>query len=116
MQIRKEHRVTYKEVSRYPAVRRDLSLLVSDGTSFDRLKQLASHAETRILKEVSIFDKYTPKNDQQGRLPDGKKSYALSFVLRDDEKTLTDKQVDQVMQRLIKIGRASCRERVCQYV
>src|SRR3546814_6833189 len=88
MQIRKEHRVTYKEVSRYPAVRRDLSLLVSDGTSFDRLKQLASHAETRILKEVSIFDKYTPKNDQQGRLADGKKSYALRFVLRDDEKTL----------------------------
>src|SRR3546814_6750209 len=74
---------------------------ISDWSSDVCSSDLASHAETRILKEVSIFDKYTPKNDQQGRLPDGKKSYALSFVLRDDEKTLTDKQVDQVMQRLI---------------
>lgn len=53
------------------------------------------------MKEVSIFDQYIPGKDHKGQLPPGTKSYALTFTLRDDEKTLTDKQIDQVMQRLI---------------
>lgn len=101
LSLRKDHGIRYREVPRFPAVRRDLSLLIRQETSFQRLKEIALKTERKILKEVSIFDQYIPGKDHKGQLPPGTKSYALTFTLRDDEKTLTDKQIDQVMQRLI---------------
>ncbi|HYH55990.1 MAG TPA: phenylalanine--tRNA ligase subunit beta, partial [Anseongella sp.] len=101
VELRTRHAIRYREVPRFPSVRRDLSLLTDLETSFDYLKQIAFRAENRILREVSIFDKYIPQAGQKGSIPAGKKSYALSFILRDEERTLADKQIEQVMQRLI---------------
>lgn len=101
LELRKKHYVTYREVPRFPSVRRDLSLLMDNETAFADLEELARKAERRILKEVIIFDKYIPGAGEKGKLPPGKKSYALSFILRDEEKTLTEKQIEQAMQRLI---------------
>lgn len=88
--------ITYQEVSKFPAVRRDLSLLIDRAVTFAQLEKIARDAERKLLKEVNIFDVYEGKN-----LPAGRKSYALSFLLQDDEKTLTDQQIDAVMQKLI---------------
>lgn len=92
----RNNKIVYKEISRFPAVRRDLSMLLDEQVSFGELKNIAHKTEKTLLKEVSIFDVYTGD-----KLPEGKKSYALSFTLQDDEKTLTDKQIDSVMQKLI---------------
>ncbi len=80
---------------RFPAVRRDLSLLLASDVRFDRLRQVALNAERKLLREVDLFDVY-----EGDKLPAGKKSYALSFVLQDSEKTLTDEQVDWVIARI----------------
>jgi phenylalanyl-tRNA synthetase beta chain len=90
------NKVTYTELPKFPAVRRDLALLVDESVTFSQLKQIAIKAERKLLKSVDIFDVY--KGD---KLPEGKKSYALSFILRDDEKTLNDKVIDQTMNRFI---------------
>ncbi len=90
------NRIAYKEISKYPSVRRDLSLLLNKEVSFNQLKQIAQKTEKGLLKEVNVFDVY-----EGDKLPEGKKSYALSFVLQDEEKTLTDKQIDGIMQKLI---------------
>lgn len=92
----RKNTIKYKEVSKYPAVRRDLSLLVNEAVTFEQLKDIAVKTERKLLKEVNIFDVY--KGD---KLPEGKKSYALSFVLQDEEKTLNDKQIDSIIQKLI---------------
>lgn len=92
----RKHVIQYKEVSKYPAVRRDLALLVDDAVTFEQLKNIALKADRKLLKAVSIFDVY--KGD---KLPAGKKSYALSFVIQDEEKTLNDKQIDSIIQKLI---------------
>jgi len=91
-----KNKITYKEVSKYPAVRRDLSLLVNREISFDQLKNIAAKTERKLLKAMNVFDVYVGD-----KLPVDKKSYALSFELQDEEKTLTDKQIDAVMQKLI---------------
>ena len=96
MQAVKKNTIVYKEVSKFPAVRRDLSMLLDKTVSFNQLKQIALRTEKKLLKEVDVFDVY-----QGDKLPAGKKSYALSFVLQDDEKTLTDKAIDAIMQKLI---------------
>ena len=88
-------RVTYTEVPRFPAVRRDLSLLLDEGIGFDQLERLARDAERKLLRHVDLFDVY-----QGDKLPKGKKSYALSFILQDEEKTLTDDVVEKVMARI----------------
>ncbi len=88
--------IVYQEVSKFPAVRRDLSMLIDKAVSFGQLKQIAQRTERKLLKEVSVFDVY-----QGDKLPEGKKSYALSFIIQDIEKTLTDKAIDSVMQKLI---------------
>lgn len=88
--------IVYQEVSKFPAVRRDLSLLVDTAVTFGQLKQIAGRTDKKLLKEVSVFDVY-----QGDRLPAGKKSYALSFILQDTEKTLTDKAIDAIMQKII---------------
>lgn len=96
MKAIRKNKITYKEVAKFPAVRRDLSLLVDQSVDFVTLQTLAYKTDAKLIKEVSVFDVY-----QGDKLPAGKKSYALSFVLQDDEKTLTDKQIDAVMSKLI---------------
>ncbi len=87
--------LTYRAISKFPAVRRDLALIVDKAVTFESLKQVASKAERKILKEVGIFDIY-----EGDKIPEGKKSYALSFVLQDENKTLTDKIIDKAMRRI----------------
>lgn len=82
-------------LSKFPAVHRDLALLVNSNTSFDDLYQIAQKTEKQLLENVELFDVFTGKG-----IPDGKKSYALSFTLSDKNKTLTDKQIDKTMQRI----------------
>ncbi|MEO7212853.1 phenylalanine--tRNA ligase subunit beta [Mucilaginibacter sp.] len=88
--------IVYQEVSKFPAVRRDLSMLVDKSVTFGQLKQIAGRTDKKLLKEVNVFDVY-----MGDKLPAGKKSYALSFILQDTEKTLTDKAIDATMQKLI---------------
>lgn len=88
--------IVYQEVSKFPAVRRDLSMLVDTAVTFGQLKQIAQRADKKLLKEIGVFDVY-----QGDKLPAGKKSYALSFILQDTEKTLTDKAIDAIMQKII---------------
>lgn len=95
MKETKKHTVTFKEISKYPSVSRDLALLLDKGILFEQIEQIAYKAEKKLLKEVSLFDVYEGKN-----LPDGKKSYAVNFVLQDDEKTLTDNQIDAIMKKI----------------
>ena len=90
-------KIKYQEVSKFPEVRRDLSLLVNKSVSFDELKKIAITNDSKILKSVNLFDVY-----EGDKLPEGKKSYALSFTMADDTKTLTDKYVDKVMEKLMK--------------
>jgi phenylalanyl-tRNA synthetase beta chain len=92
----RKNKIVYEDVSKYPAVRRDLSMLIDKNVSFGQLKQIAQKTERKLLQEVNVFDVY-----QGDKLPAGKKSYALSFILQDNEKTLTDKAIDAIMQKLI---------------
>jgi len=92
----RNNKISYAEVSKFPSVRRDLSMLLNKDISFEQLKQIAQRTEKGLLKEVNVFDVYLGD-----KLPEGKKSYALSFLLQDEEKTLTDKQIDAIMQKLI---------------
>ena len=92
----RKNKIVYKEVSKFPSVRRDLSMLIDKAVTFGQLKQIALRTERKLLKDVSVFDVY-----QGDKLPAGKKSYALSFTLQDEEKTLTDKAIDAIMQKLI---------------
>ena len=90
-------RVSYKEPEKYPAVRRDLSLLLNSATTFSEIEKLAYDTERKLLRGVNLFDVYEGKN-----LEAGKKSYAVSFVLQDNSKTMTDQQVETVMSRIQK--------------
>ena len=92
----RNNKTFFKEISKFPSVRRDLSMLLNKDVSFEQLKLIAFKTERKLLKEVNIFDVY-----QGDRLPEGKKSYALSFVLQDEDKTLAEKQIDSVTQKLI---------------
>lgn len=94
--IAKKNKIVYQEVSKFPAVRRDLSMLIDKSVSFSQLKQIAQKTERKLLQDVDVFDVY-----EGDKLPAGKKSYALSFILQDTEKTLTDKAIDAIMQKLI---------------
>ena len=87
--------MSYRPVPRYPAVRRDLALLVNNSVKFDELKETAFKTERKILKRVGLFDIY--KGD---KIAEGKKSYALSFILQDEDKTLTDKIIEKTMKRI----------------
>lgn len=87
----------FSEIPKFPAVSRDLALLIDKEVTFDRIRRIAIKSEKKLLKQVSLFDVYEGKN-----LPEGKKSYAVNFLLQDEEKTLNDKQIDNVMQRIRK--------------
>ncbi|KQR70658.1 phenylalanine--tRNA ligase subunit beta [Pedobacter sp. Leaf176] len=96
LDIVKKNKIVNKDVSKYPQVRRDLSMLVDKGITFDSLKGIAFKTDKKLIKEVGVFDVY-----EGDKLPEGKKSYALNFILQDEEQTLTDKQIEQIMQKLI---------------
>ena len=87
--------VKVSPIAKYPEVRRDFALLLDLNVSFDAVYKLAKQTEKQLLKSVNLFDVYEGKN-----LPQGKKSYAVSFTLQDENKTLTDKQIDKVMKGL----------------
>lgn len=93
----RNNKTTYKEISKFQEVRRDLALLLDKKVTFAQLRETAFQTEKKFLKKVGLFDVYEGKN-----LPEGKKSYALSFILQDETKTLTDQQIDRMMDNLIK--------------
>ena len=86
----------YRELPKFPEVRRDLALLLDESVKFEDVERLAYQTEKKLLKQVGLFDVYEGE-----KLGEGKKSYAVSFILRDDEKTLTDKEIDKCMDRLM---------------
>ena len=88
--------VKYSEISKFPAVSRDLALLIDQDIEFARIEQIAYQTEKKLLKAVSLFDVYEGKN-----LPAGKKSYAVNFILQDTDKTMSEKAIDAIMQKLI---------------
>lgn len=92
----RKNKVGYKEISKYPPVSRDLALLLDKSVDFAQIEQIAYQTEKKLLKNVELFDVYEGKN-----LPEGKKSYAVNFILQDEGKTLNDKQIDAVMNKLI---------------
>ena len=94
-QVRKNS-VSFKEISKYPAVSRDLALLLDKQVEFAQIEAIAYKTERKYLKSVELFDVYEGKN-----LPEGKKSYAVNFILQDEQKTLTDKQIEAIMNKLI---------------
>ena len=96
LDIVKKNKIVHKDVAKYPQVRRDLSLLIDQQVTFDTLKGIAFKTDKKLIKEVGVFDVYVGD-----KLPAGKKSYALNFILQDEEQTLTDKQIDNTMQKLI---------------
>ena len=95
MKITAKKSVKFTEMSKFPAVSRDLALLIDKNITFAEIEQIALKSERKLLKEVSLFDVYEGKN-----LPEGKKSYAVNFQIQDVEKTLADKQIDKVMAKI----------------
>lgn len=96
MKVVRKNKVLYTEISKYPAVSRDLALLLDNGVEFAAIEEIARQTEKKLLKKVELFDVYEGKN-----LPTGKKSYAVNFILQDETKTLNDKQIDAIMNKLI---------------
>ena len=94
--VHKKHKVLFEELPKFQAVRRDLALLIDKTVKFNQIKEAAFKVERQLLRNVDLFDVYEGKG-----VPSGKKSYAVSFMLRDDSKTLKDKQIDKTMQKLI---------------
>jgi phenylalanyl-tRNA synthetase beta chain len=82
-------------LSKFPAVKRDLALLLDAKIEFKEIYNLAFQSERNLLKEVDLFDVY-----EGDKLPEGKKSYAVSFLIQDETQTLADKQIDKIMQKL----------------
>jgi phenylalanyl-tRNA synthetase beta chain len=90
--------INYTEVTKFPEVRRDLALLINKEVTFAEIVKLAYQTEKNILQKVNLFDVY-----EGDKLEAGKKSYAVSFILQDKEKTLNDKQIEGIMNKLIKV-------------
>lgn len=88
-------KIKFQDISKYPEVRRDLALLVDEKVSFESIYNIANQTEKSLLKEVNLFDVYQGNN-----LPEGKKSYAVSFVIQDATKTLTDAQIDKTIGKI----------------
>ena len=88
-------KIKVSNLTKFPSVKRDLALLLDEKVTFKELYDLAFQSERNLLKNVDLFDVY-----QGDKLPEGKKSYAVSFVLQDKNKTLEDRQIDKIMQKL----------------
>lgn len=97
MRATRSVKISYKEISKFPAVKRDLALLLDKNVQFAEIEKIAYETEKKLLKEVSLFDVYEGKN-----LEAGKKSYAVSFLLQDETQTLNDKMIDKIMSKLVK--------------
>jgi phenylalanyl-tRNA synthetase beta chain len=97
VELNKNEKTTIKLVPAFPAVRRDLALLIDDAINYAQLEKIAVKTDINLIKQVNVFDVY--KGD---KIESGKKSYALSFMLQDENKTLTDEEIDSVMKKLIK--------------
>ena len=95
LEIVKRNKITFKTIAKYPEVKRDFALLLDDNITFESIYKIAKQTEKQLLKTVNLFDVYQGKN-----LPKGKKSYAISFTLQDENKTLTDTQIDKIMSKL----------------
>ena len=95
LELVQQNKITFKPIPKNPGVRRDFALLVDKEITFDQIHEESFAVEKNILKNVSLFDVYEGSN-----LPEGKKSYAISFTLQDENKTLTDKEIDKIMQKL----------------
>ena len=96
MKATKKNEVLFSEVPKFPAVSRDLALLVDNAVEFAQIEQVARQTEKKLLKKVELFDVY-----EGDKLPAGKKSYAVNFILQDEEKTMGDKQIEAIMNKLI---------------
>ena len=96
MRAIKKNETLYHDISKFPSVSRDLALLIDKNVEFEQIEQIARQTEKKLLKSVELFDVYEGKN-----LPDGKKSYAVNFILQDETKTLNDKQIEAIMTKLI---------------
>jgi phenylalanyl-tRNA synthetase beta chain len=96
-QLIRNRKIAYKELAKYPEVRRDLSMVLDTTVTYEQLVKLAEKTEKKLIKKINLFDVY-----QGDKIEKGKKSYALSFTLQDEDKTLTDSQIDKVMQNLMK--------------
>ena len=96
MKLALKNVVHFAEIPKFPAVSRDLALLLDANVEFEAVKRIARQTEKKLLKSVVLFDVYEGKN-----LPEGKKSYAVNFILQDEQRTLNDKQIDAIMQKLI---------------
>ncbi len=95
LEMAQHNKIKYAAIPKYPAVRRDFALLLDNSVTFEDIHTIANQTEKQLLKNVNLFDVYEGKN-----LPSGKKSYAVSFTLQDENKTLTDKQIDKIMNKL----------------
>ncbi|WP_298324462.1 phenylalanine--tRNA ligase subunit beta [uncultured Dokdonia sp.] len=95
LEIAARNNIKFKDIPKYPSVRRDFALLLDANVQFEDIATIAKQTEKQLLKDVNLFDVYEGKN-----LPEGKKSYAVSFLLQDENKTLTDKQIDKTMNKL----------------
>ena len=102
MHLVRNQKVTYTPLARTQPVKRDLALLIDKNVKFADIEEIVRKTERRLLKSVSLFDVYEGKN-----LPAGKKSYGIAITLQDDEKTMNDKQIDAIMQKIIKALEAS---------
>ena len=90
------NKVLYREMPKFPEVRRDLALLLDENVTYAQIRKAAYAAERKLLRNVTLFDVY-----RGPKIPTGKKQYAISFVLRDDDKTLTDEMVERSVKRLL---------------
>ncbi len=97
LELNKRAKIRFSQIPKFPEVRRDLALLIDSETTFAEIEKIAIESERQYLKKVNLFDVYEGKN-----IEEGKKSYAVSFTLSDQEKTLTDKVIDKIMNKLMK--------------
>lgn len=96
LKLASRNKVEFRELSKFPQVRRDLSMMIGTEVNYSKIKEIAYKTERNLLKEINLFDVY-----EGDKIEAGKKSYAITFILRDDKQTLTDKQIDKVMNRLM---------------
>lgn len=89
------NKIKFTDIPKYPEVRRDLALLIDSKVAFEAIYKVAKQTEKKLLKDISLFDVYEGKN-----LPEGKKSYAVSFTIQDENKTLNDKEIEKIMSKL----------------
>ncbi|EPR73396.1 Phenylalanyl-tRNA synthetase beta chain [Winogradskyella psychrotolerans RS-3] len=95
IEMAKHNKIKFSPISKYPSIRRDFALLLDNNVTFEDIDTIAKQTEKQLLKNVNLFDVYEGKN-----LPQGKKSYAVSFIFQDENKTLNDKQIDKIMSKL----------------